>query len=63
MKKLNADDYLSCAFFTLIGFIFLGLAYMAFGSDLPILTIVFGFLALFSFCGSLWSLSDLKIWK
>lgn len=64
MKKLTIDDYLSCAVFTVIGCIFLGLAYMANGYEMLITTVVLVFLAMFSFVGSLWSLSpDLKKWK
>lgn len=63
MKKLTTDDYLSCAFFFIIACIFLGIAYMAFSNDLPIMTLVLVFLACFSLLGALWSLSDFKTWK
>lgn len=63
MKKLTTDDYLACAFFTVLAFIFLGLAYIANNCNSVITAIVLVFIACCSFCGSIWSLSEFKNWK
>jgi len=64
MKKLNADDYLSCAFFTILACILSVLAYKVNCYDgLGGFALLLGFMSLICILLGLWSLSDFKTWK